>query len=57
MDVVSVVIHLSLCCALDLMIKGTASLYEAQQKYLNGLLVVEIYESPVWGDGEEEKVT
>lgn len=57
MDVVSVVIHLSLCCALDFMIKGTASLYEAQQKYLNELLVVEIYESPVWEDGEEEKVT
>lgn len=57
MDVVSVVIHLSLCCAVDLMIKGTGSLHEAQHKYLNELLVVEIYERPVWGNGEEEKVT
>lgn len=24
--------------------------------YLNELLVVEIYQSPVWEDGEEEKV-
>lgn len=57
MDAVSVAIHLSFCCAVDLMIKGTGPLHEALHKHLNELLVVEIYKSPVWGDGEEEKVT